>query len=432
MMWVVLLLLPLLLNQSNDKLLSHTPKDAYAVVSVNNRKIIERFLFDALYAKGFTVNELEQLDYNRNDIEVPSSGIDLRENIVIFQTDYKKATVTGFIFKLIDDEAFSEYELRDEEEIKYFDEEIGCILLLPEEVSSNETAKLYFEQYAQKVVKTTLNELPSKKLVGEDNNRLINLYYRGHKQTYIQNLELSAHIKGSTIYFEGSGNKNVNISYESGTYTQIKSPGSEPYLEVRAGQLPDSVYSYFDVITEKFNISVPPVTSQQLYFYGFKIDNIDGSTAFLPKFDGVFRFADSVNLLRAVDSLCAAEHKVIRENQRCIKVGDIHYHFRQQSPFEIVAGITENPTLEKFNKAPLPLLRGNPAATLNFEGDGIIAQIAQMLPPVKYSRKLFNDLEYFEIHTENGEGNTLKIKGEMRFPSDQKASLELFKFLMKF
>lgn len=431
MLWVVFLLLPLLLNKSDDQLLHHTPEDAYAVVSVNNRKIIERFLFDALYAKGFTVNELEQLDYNQSDIEMPSSGIDLRENIVVFQTDYEKATVTGFIFKLLNHKAFSEYELRGNQEVKYFNEDIGCILLLPEELK-DENDVLHFEQYAQNVVTTKRKHLPSENLSGGDNNRLVNLFYRGHDQTYIQDLELSARIKGSTIYFEGKGKKNDKISYESGTYTQIKSPGIEPYLEIRAGQLPDSVYSYFDVITEKFHIKIPPVTSQQLFFYGFKIDNINGSTAFLPKFDGVFRFADSVDLRTAVDSLCAAEHKIKRENERCVTVGEMHYHFKQQSPFEVVAGITENPELEKINQAPLPLLKGNPAATINFEGDGIIAQIAQMLPPVKYSRKLFNDLEYFEIHTENGENNTLKIKGQMRFPSDQRASLELFKYLMKF
>jgi hypothetical protein len=430
MLWVVFMILPLLVSKSTDELLHHTPDDAISVVSVNNREIIERFLFDALYAKGFSTNELDQLDYNKNDLEMPSSGIDLRENVVIFQTNYKNATVTGFIFNLLNAKAFSSFDLREKDQIKYFDEKIGCILLVPEEYKVAE--RLYFEQYAEKVVKNRKEDLTEYLTDVKEDKELINLYYRGHENTYIQNLSLSANIQGSSIFFKGKGTKNPDITYESGTYTQIKTPGEEPYLEIRAGQLPDSLYSYFDVLTKNFNIRIPPITSQQIYFYGFRIDNIDGSTAFLPQFDGVFRFKDSVNLSDAVDSLCVNEHKVTRINERCIQVGEVHYYFDQQSPFEVVAGITKKPTLEKLNKAPLPLIKGNPAATINFEGSGIIAQIAQMLPPVKYSKKLFNDLEYFELHTEDGEGETLIMEGEMRFPDEQKASLEIFKYLMKF
>lgn len=430
MMWVVLFMLPLLINKGSDELLHHTPDDAVSVVTVNNREIFERFLFDALYTKGFSTNELDQLAFEKSDIKMPSSGIDLRENVVIFQTNYNEATVTGFIFNLLNKEHFSTYELRDENEIKYFNDQIGCILLVPEEYG--EADRLYFEQYAMNVVNNRKDELPDYLSNTMDDERLINLYYKGHKSTYIQHLKLSARIEGASIFFKGEGKKNPNITYESGTYTQIKSPGKTPFLEIRAGQLPDSVYSYFDVITKNFNVKVPPITSQQIYFYGFMIDNIEGSTAFLPKFDGVFRFQDSIDIISAVDSLCINESKVSRENKTCIKVGELLYHFDQRSPFEVVAGVTKSMELEQLNKAPLPLIKGNPAATLTFEGEGIIAQIAQMLPPVKYSKKLFNDLEYFELHTEDGEGEMLQIKGEMRFPNKQKASLEIFKYLMKF
>lgn len=430
MLWVVMALLPLLMNQSDDKLLLHTPKDAFAIVSVNNRKIIERFMFDALYAKGFSENELEQLEYNTEEVNISNSGIDLRENVVIFQSDYKKATLTGFIFKITNQTEFSSFELRGKNEIKYFNDEIGCILLLPQEYNSDESLRL--EQYAKGIVLESRNDLPEGLLQKNNDERLINFFYGGGQHSYIHDLELAVRIEDNSIFFEGKGIKNPEIKYQSGTYSQIRKPGIEPYLEIRAGQLPDSVYSYFDVITREFNVELPKVTSQQLFFYGFKIDNINGSTAFLPKFDGVFRFADSINVVETVDSLCAADHKIHKEHDGCIRVGEVHYHYKQLSPFEIVAGITNNLELEEINKAPLPLIQGNPAATINFEGEGIIAQIAQMLPPVKYSKKLFNDLEYFEIHTENEDDEQLLIKGQMRFPKEKTASLEIFKYLMKF
>lgn len=430
MLWVVLMILPLLVSKSSDELLHHAPDDAVSIVTVNNREIIERFLFDALYGKGFSTNELEQLDYNKEDFEVPSSGIDLRENVVIFQTSYKKETITGFIFNLMDPQDFSNFNVRDHNEVKYFNEDIGCILMVPER--SLKSDRLYFEAFAKKVVNERREQLPDHLTNVMNDEQLVNLFYRGHENTYIQNLELSAKINGSSIFFEGRGDKNPQIKYESGTYTQLKSPGQEPYLEVRAGQLPDSVYSYFDVITRNFHVELPEITSQQIFFYGIMIDNIDGSTAFLPKFDGIFRFKDSVDITVAVDSLIENEKKVHRQTSKTVKIGELDYHFKQLSPMEVAVGITPSLELDKIDKAPLPLIQGNPAATINIEGEGIIAQIAQMLPPVKYSKKLFNDLEYFELHTEEGGDGTLILRGEMRFPEKEKASLELFKYLMKF
>ena len=430
MMWVAVFMLPLLTNKSSDELLHHTPDNAISVITVNNSEIFERFLFDALYKKGFSSNELDQLAFEKNDMEMPSSGIDLRENIVIFQYQYNESTLTGFLFNLVNKSQFSTFELQGKNEIKFFNDEIGCVLIVPE--NHEETDRLYFEQYAKSIVMERKEQLPSYLTKTMDDERLINLYYKGHESTYIQHLKLSARIEGSSIHFKGEGVKNPNITYESGTFAQIKSAGQNPYLEIRAGQLPDSVYSYFDVVTRNFNVKVPPITSQQIYFYGFVIDNIDGSTAFLPKFDAVFRFKDTIDIARAVDSLCTNESKVQRYSETSVKVGEMIYHFDQRSPFEVIAGISEKLEIEEVNKAPLPLIQGNPAATLNFEGEGIIAQIAQMLPPVKYSKQLFNDLEYFELHTEDGDGETLEIKGEMRFPNNQKASLEIFKFLMKF
>lgn len=430
MMWVVVFMLPLLINKASDELLHHTPDDAVSVVTVNNREIFERFLFDALYTKGFSENELEQLEFEQSDIEIKSSGIDFRENVVIFQANYSEATLTGFIFHIADEESFSNFELRDEDEIKYFNNTIGCVLLVPEKYKK--TDRLYFENYAKNVVNNRMEQLPPYLVNTMEDDKLINLYYKGHESTYIQHLNLSARIEGSSIHFKGEGKKNPNITYESGTYSQIKTSGQTPFLEIRAGQLPDSVYSYFDVVTNNFHVKVPAITSQQIFFYGFMIDNINGSTAFLPKFDGVFRFEDSINIANAVDSLCLHEKRVSRETETCIKVGELLYHFEQLSPFEVLAGVSKDLELEKINKAPLPLIQGNPAATLTFEGEGIIAQIAQMLPPVKYSKKLFNDLEYFELHTEDGGEDKLLLRGEMRFPNEQKASLEIFKYLMKF
>ncbi|MEX1191847.1 MAG: hypothetical protein WEA99_07710 [Brumimicrobium sp.] len=429
--WLTLLVVPILNTASDSRLINHLPSGTNTVIKLNNRQILKRFIFDALFSSDFNQNELDQLHFNKKDFKVPNSGINITEDIYMFQDRLKNEEITGFLFHLNSIQDFSNFELNNKNTVKTFNDEVGCILLIPKE--SSQKSIEYYELYASDLLKANTDKLKAKLILDKTKeNSLFHLYFAGSSQSYVQDLSLEASINKSTIYFEGVGVKNPTISYDSVEHSMMPNSGQETFLEIQIGQLPDSVYSYIDILLQDFKLELPHIISQQVYIYGFMIDNLDGATAFLPKFDGILRFNEKINLAEKVDSLCLSGQKITRIDSSAIKIGQITYYFKQITDKEIWIGVTKDLAIESQEGAPLPRLRGNPAASLAIEGKGIIAQFAQMLPPVQYSKKLFNDLEYFDIHTEIVSEDSLKVFGEMRFPQHKSASMELFKFMLKF
>lgn len=429
--WSSVWIVSILNTSSDSSLINHLPSGVNTVVKVNNRQIFKRVIFDALYSSELSKNEFEQLKFNKQGIEIPSTGIDISQNIFIFQDAWENESVTGFLFKLNDKNAFAEFKIDKPNVVKTFNDEVGCILLLPKNASQE--AISYYELYAADLLLPNKDKLKAKiALSSSQKKSLFHLFFAGSNQAYVQDLSIEAFIDKSTISFEGIGSKNPTISYDSVEHYSMTSPEKELFLEIQAGQLPDSVYSYIDLLLEDFDLKLPHVVSQQVFIYGFMIDNLDGSTAFLPKFDGIFRFKKTIDIVDEIDSLSTNNKKVKRLDTNKIRIGEIDYYFKQITNKEIWIGVTENIAINKVEGAPLPRLKGNPAATLMIEGKGIIAQFAQMFPPVLYSKKLFNDLEYFDIHTELTSDDKIRVTGEMRFENNKTASIELMKFLMKF
>lgn len=429
--WSSLVIVSLFNTTSESTLANHLPSGVNTVIKVKNKHIFKRFLFDALYSSDLSKNEFEQLKFQKKDTKIPNSGIKLSQDIYLFQDSWKNQGITGFLFKISDKKDFSNFQSDQENIIKTFNDEVGCIIIIPKN-SSQETLR-YFELYAADLLIPSKDKLKAKLALKQtDEESLIHLFFAGSDQAYVQDLSLEASIDKSSIYFEGKGSKNPTITYDSVFHHTMEFPKEKLFLEVQVGQLPDSVYGFIDNLLEEFNIVLPNIASQQVFIYGFLIDNIDGTTAFLPKFDGVFRFTQKVDLADQIDSLILNDSKVKRIQPGKIRIGTIDYHFKQINNKEIWIGVSQNIIIKEGDGAPLPRLTGNPGAILEIEGKGIIAQFAQMLPQVQYSKKLFSDLEYFSIYTELVSEDQIKVSGEMRFKNNKSASIELMKFLMRF
>ncbi len=430
--WILLLLIPLFTAESNLNIQKHVPESATSVIKINNNIIFKRLFFDGIYGGNLTQNETQQIDFESNELEFPKTGIDWKQQVVIFQENQdQEASINGVLFSLNNPKQFASFEFGERQPIKYFSDDIGCLIYLPEKSTPEQRA--YYERKAQIIINDP-HEVPrhfssSQKAHGKD--ELLELFYKGSSKHYIQNLQLHTYINGNSLLFEGVGDKNPALHYTCGTYSQLQEPARNPFLEIRAGQLPDSLYAIMDQLMSSYAMELPPITSQQLMIYGVQIENVSGSTVFLPQFDGVFRFQDSLDFGVVIDTMSTRASLIEVNSANTFSIGTTNYHYEQLSPKEVVVGISKNPVLSQVNEPPLPLLRGNPEALLNIQGEGIIAQFAKMFPPVKYSRKFFHDLSYFEFHTREIGENKLKITGEMRFPKKKKVSLEILKLLIK-
>ncbi len=430
--WILLLLIPLFTTESTLHIQKHVPETATSVIKINNNIIFKRLFFDGVYGGNFTQNETQQIDFESSELEFPKTGIDWRQQVILFQESQEQgASVNGVLLSLNNPEQFASFEFGASKPIKYFSDDIGCLIYLPEK--STQEQHEHYERKAQIIINDP-HEVPhhfssNQKAQGKD--ELLELFYKGSSKNYIQNLQLHTYINDNSLLFEGVGQKNPALQYACGTYSQLQEPARDPFLEIRAGQLPDSVYAIMDQLMSSYAMELPPITSQQLMIYGVQIENVSGSTVFLPQFDGVFRFQDSLNFGILIDTLSTRASLIEVNSSNSISIGTTDYYYEQLSPKEVVIGISKSPVLSQVNEPPLPLMRGNPEATLNIQGEGIIAQFAKMFPPVKYSRKFFHDLSYFEFHTKEVGDNQLKITGEMRFPEEKKVSLEILKLMIK-
>jgi hypothetical protein len=169
-----------------------------------------------------------------------------------------------------------------------------------------------------------------------------------------------------------------------------------------------------------------------MIIYGISIENISGSTVFLPKFDWILRFDSIVDLNTQLNSFDATVERMHILDKKSIQIGGTKYFYKQISEHEIYIGITEFPKIESKKTQILPLLRGYPSAALEIEGKGIIASFINIMPQVKNTKVFMENVEYFDIHTTNENTDQLKINGEIRLKEGKMMSVELVKFILMF
>ena len=257
------------------------------------------------------------------------------------------------------------------------------------------------------------------------------LNYKGNKHTYIQDLELDIQFNNEKVSLNGVGKKNQGLNFSVEKYHMLKTP-NRPFLEFQSGKLPDSIYKFFKLIFDEVNIDVPEVTSQQMMIYGSSIQNIDGSIAYLPKLDWILRFDTIVNIDDQLSSIDSSTYNMQVINKKVIEIGGTTYYYKQISDHEIFIGVTESPEIELRQTQILPFMKGNPSVVLEVEGEGIIAQIFNVMPQVKYTKLFMENISYFDIHTIDGKDDDLIIEGEVKLKDGKMMTVELVKFALMF
>lgn len=212
----------------------------------------------------------------------------------------------------------------------------------------------------------------------------------------------------------------------------LTEPSTTKYLEFQSGQLPDSLYQYFEFVFKEIGIEIPKITSQQMLLYGLSIENIRGSTTVLPKFDWILRFDSIIDLDSQLVSINTSTDMMKIIDKKSIKIGETLYYYSQISSHEIYIGVTESPKIKSIKTQVLPLLKGNPSVLLEIEGKGLIAQLINVMPQVKNTRVFMENIEYFNIHTSDDNGANLKIDGEIRLKEGKMMTIELARFLLMF
>ena len=420
-----------ILNKQKDELLMSLPSTAEVYIKVNNPILIRRLLFDILFKSYFDIKDFKKVDVRKEDISIPIIGIDLTREAYFFVEKWAGEDVVSFLFYLNDREAFGEFTAEYDGFISHSDNDKGCILILPEKYKDNPDKREKFELYAKDLLVPNRDRSPVKLAFSKvRSSSLFQFYIKGSEESLLKNINFDLILKENTLIVDGEAEQNP-IYYIDTTaiWKEIEAPNKSDYLELSSSRLPDTLNHFIRKVTNELNSPLPDVVSNHLYFYGLEVDNLAGSIAFLPIFDGVFRFNDSIDLPK-LDSLSP---KYLDYEKDKIIVGNATYFIKKISEKELFIGVNENPTFVETQSMNKFEMQGDLSSVLNIGGSGIIAKVTRLLPQIQHTKQLFGKLEKFEVtslvdqHT-----NKVYINGIMQFPSDQTASIELIKYLLKF
>lgn len=423
--WVTTLFLTFSFTDKKVSLKQLLPENIEIVLSINADQLIKTLLFDALYKSEFDENDLKLLDRGKKPTEAKDYGVMFNSEIVVFYDLWNNIPIQGILFNISNKKDFERFKLKGKNQIKRSNGKQGLILILKEDASKELIH--YAEQFADDVF--TEKMTPEYEISKPE---MLNVSYKGNEHTYIQNLNLNAKLQDEKILFNGIGKKNKSLDFTEGNYNMLFNTTNEKNLEIQSGHLPDSIYQYFKIIFDKIDLNVPVVTSQQMMIYGVTIENIDGSTALLPKFDWILRFDTLVNIDQQLGAIKESTDKMQIIDKQSIKVGGTQYYYKQISAHEIYIGVTEFPNIQTVKTKMLPFIKGNPSVLLEIEGKGIIAQFVNVMPMVKNTRTFMENIDYFDIHTLDKNADELIVDGEIRLKEDKMMSVELVKFILMF
>lgn len=430
-LWLNYFLVSFFLRDDNNSLHHFIPADSNISMRINNDVLVRRMLYDLFYQSSFSEDELKVLTFKGESTTLPSLGIDVTKEIVLFYEDWNNKSIVGWLFHISDVNDFEKYSFDNPSIIKSQSGKMGCALILSSEPTKEEAS--LFVQYANDLLIPTKELSETKRFFTKDpNDALIQFFFEGEKGGFLQKTGINISFHNEQLLINGFGKKNPLIDYSVDSLHYIEKPNVPNYLEVKAGELPDTIRKYVNFLLESSNLELPVITSQHLMMYGVEIDNIKGSMAVLPKFDAIFRFEGQFSFEKIIKNISSIDKNLKNDGTNSFSMGTVKYFIQQVSDNEVYIGVNENPTIYIEPDPHFFQLSGNLSSLFTIEGTGIIAQIAQLMPEVQNSKKFFSSVEEFDIHAFLDENDEIVINGTMTFPKGKMASLEFFKYLIRF
>ncbi len=430
-LWLNYSLVSYFLRDDNNILHTYIPADASISLRINNDILMRRMLYDLFFQSNFSDEELDRLTFKGESTTLPALGIDITKEIVLFYEDWNDKSIVGWLFHISDEETFKNYPLDDPSIIKSNNGSIGCALILSDLPSKDESVR--FVNYANDLLIPSKDRSDLKRYFGSPpNNSLLQCFFEGETNGYLQKIGIDITFEEEKLVIRGKGKKNPLLDYGIDSLHYIAEPARAEYLEITAGELPDTLRSYINFLFENAAVKLPRISSQHMMMYGVEIDNIKGTMAVLPKFDAIFRFEESFLLEDFKNTVTGLDSAHILSEKQSFSIGNVTYSMKQLSPTEIYVGINPHPKIDVKVNPNFFQIKGNLASLFTIEGTGLIAQIAQLMPEVQNSKHFLGTVENFDIRAFVNKENQINIDGTMTFPQDKMASLEFFSYLIRF
>lgn len=400
-------------QKSDLKLL--LPKETTLVVEVNAHQVMKTVMKDVLENKedlGISLSQLKE-KWKHQEMEYP--GIDFNKELVFFSDKWNDINVYGFLVHISKLKDFEHFKMKGSTTQKA-NKKHGIILYADQDLSRDE--KDFIVQKAEKIIDRNVPKRVASK-------EIIHFSFNENKTS----TSFSIYLEKETLRLTGTNFTRDRNNSPSDSMTLV-SAKEKDYLEIRTGQLPQILNHFLEDYLKGMNIYLPEITAQRLLIYNSNVQTINKKLTILPELDWVVQFADGLDIKYELNKSRLPNYLNYDSTAMLINAKKLNYYIKQSSPNEIYIGNT--PLFGETKEAVRTTfsISGQPAVLMSLDGDGFVAKMIHVLPPVRSAQKFLNDISVFHFETKEQENGKQIIEGELKL-SDQKAiSIELLKFIL--
>ncbi|MBW7867790.1 MAG: hypothetical protein H3C31_05635 [Brumimicrobium sp.] len=413
--WMITAVLLFIYKKDDSSLASLLPPDTDLVVNIKTENLIKQMFEDIIYKSDFNSDELVFLENRGNMDNIGSIGIDWRKDVVYFVKTQDNIQFQGFLFKLRDKNAFINYN-HGPYYIKATNGEIGILLM-----TDNPANTEIYTQFAENI----LNNHLQKGEVFKDNH-LVHVTYKGANNKY--NINLHIEIKNENMFIQGEGDKIINNSQNTLYHVMDSSPSSQ-LLKIEFGEISDDLYQDIHAILYEIGLQLPKATTGNIQFYGVAVENIEGSATFIPQFDAILNFKDSLDIKSQIDTLVKYVPTITYSESGKLQMGNTYFYYKQLSNTEVYIGVTQAPQIKQEEVQRLFKIQGEPSVILNIEGKGLIARFINIIPQVKSSKTFLNQVEDLDFEAKPNH-ETISFKGKLTLKDHKLMTIEMLKLIL--
>lgn len=430
LVWAVILMFSWIQFTPKSDTASYVPDQANIVVKINNPTIIKQTAYNLLFSEKISSDDLAPFANLVSD-DGEGNGLHFESDCFLFMENWKNHDILGIIVGLEDEELFAKNFISEENTIVVHNKSTGIILNI---ITSNDIDISLFNNYAQDLINGKVKNATTKLsfLENHSNNSLLEYYIKGHNRSFMQDITGDVEIENNHIVINAQANRNTIFSHDKILDFKAENRSKEKAFELTSGKLPDTIMRFFQKTLNEADIILPPVQSQNIQYYGSKIQNIEGKMMIQPQFDGIFRFYNDVDVKESSQKFAKLNERVMDSDSSHIIIGSTTYYLHQINDDHIYIGIHENYQFDFNSTSTVFEMNGDIKRVFDLEGDNFMVRLANIYSPFKNSKWLSNQIEDFNVRATPDEGfNSLKIEGEISFKENRSPALVLAEYFIR-
>ncbi len=413
-------------NHPQDELTQFLPKNTKLAVRVYSENIVRSFFQELFFynADDSTQNEIE--NYIEKFIlkvdtttERPQNildnlkGIDLYNDILIFQFSEQNIEYSGMLCHITDSAAFNAFDTKNQLLCVHSNKTVGIILQTVHQNNQSHTLK----QMARKVLTSHKSNVLGTKRTSRE--ALADVYVRIDTDNNASDLTLKIDGNSEKISFKGKITPFDSKMDNSPAYVL---QGKNLSFSLR--YIPDSLKKQIRNWCIQNSIPDFELHEIQMNYEGLDIELTPSNLAIKPKFEAIFKTVKNTSIKNHLSNAVLLEKIGGKLDDNFVAINNSKYYFEQLDSCTFYLGNNSKPVFEKRFNPDLLSIRGNLSHLTNIQTGGMDF-LLNVVPLYSALNRYFTNSQNLNVKITPNSTTSL-IEGNLDFKKDKNALFESF------